>query len=55
MWNEWNNLSISNVITAILVIGLVGMALDQMLARGRATGDLPGMMPPTMTEKFICY
>ncbi len=38
VWNEWNNLSISNVIIAILVIGLVGMALDQLLARaGRAT------------------
>ena len=28
VWNEWNNLSITNVITAILFIGLVGMALD---------------------------
>jgi nitrate/nitrite transport system permease protein len=37
VWNEWNNLSISNVLIAILVIGLTGMALDQMLARfGRA-------------------
>ena len=26
VWNEWNNLSITNVITAILLIGLVGMA-----------------------------
>ena len=26
VWNEWNNLSITNVIIAILVIGLVGMA-----------------------------
>lgn len=33
VWNEWNNLSITNVITAIVVIGLVGMALDQVLAR----------------------
>src|SRR6202162_3075963 len=33
VWNEWNNLSITNVITAILVIGLVGMILDLMLAR----------------------
>jgi nitrate/nitrite transport system permease protein len=33
VWNEWNNLSITNVIIAILVIGLVGMALDQILAR----------------------
>jgi len=33
VWNEWNNLSITNVITAILVIGVVGMALDQVLAR----------------------
>lgn len=33
VWNEWNNLSIANIITAILLIGLVGMALDQLLAR----------------------
>jgi nitrate/nitrite transport system permease protein len=32
VWNEWNNLSISNVINAILLIGLVGMVLDQALA-----------------------
>lgn len=33
VWNEWNNLSITNILTAILAIGLVGMALDLMLAR----------------------
>jgi nitrate/nitrite transport system permease protein len=33
VWNEWNNLSITNVIIAILLIGVVGMALDQMLGR----------------------
>lgn len=33
VWNEWNNLSISSIVTAILMIGLVGMALDQLLAR----------------------
>ncbi|EKS42362.1 nitrate ABC transporter permease [Afipia clevelandensis] len=33
VWNEWNNLSITNVIIAILVIGLVGMLFDQILAR----------------------
>ena len=33
VWNEWNNLSITNVIIAILLIGLVGMLLDQMMAR----------------------
>ena len=33
VWNEWNNLSITNVITAIFVIGVVGMLLDQVLAR----------------------
>lgn len=33
VWNEWNNLSLSNVIFAILVIGVVGMLLD--LAFGR--------------------
>jgi nitrate/nitrite transport system permease protein len=37
VWNEWNNLSITNVITAILLIGVIGMVLDQLLARaGRA-------------------
>ncbi len=33
VWNEWNNLSISNILTAILAIGLVGMLLDQVFAR----------------------
>jgi nitrate/nitrite transport system permease protein len=30
VWNEWNNLSLANVIFAILVIGVVGMVLDLM-------------------------
>ena len=30
VWNEWNNLSLTNVIFAILMIGVVGMALDLM-------------------------
>jgi len=33
VWNEWNNLSLTNVIFAILVIGVVGMALDMLFAR----------------------
>ena len=33
VWNEWNNLSIANIISGILAIGLVGMLLDQFLAR----------------------
>ena len=33
VWNEWNNLSLTSVIFAILVIGLVGMALDALFAR----------------------
>ena len=28
VWNEWNNLNLTNVIFAILLIGVVGMALD---------------------------
>jgi nitrate/nitrite transport system permease protein len=28
VWNEWNNLSLANVIFAILAIGVVGMVLD---------------------------
>ena len=33
VWNEWNNLSIANIISAILFIGLIGMLLDNILAR----------------------
>jgi nitrate/nitrite transport system permease protein len=33
VWNEWNNLSLTNVIFAILVIGVVGMLLDLMFAQ----------------------
>jgi nitrate/nitrite transport system permease protein len=33
VWNEWNNLSIANIICAILFIGVIGMLLDTMLAR----------------------
>ena len=33
VWSEWNNLSISNIIVAILLIGIVGMVLDLILAR----------------------
>jgi nitrate/nitrite transport system permease protein len=36
VWNEWNNLSLTNVIVAILLIGGVGMALD--LALGALAG-----------------
>jgi nitrate/nitrite transport system permease protein len=32
VWNEWNNLSLTSVIVAILLIGVTGMALDQLLA-----------------------
>jgi nitrate/nitrite transport system permease protein len=41
VWNEWNNLSITNVITAILVIGVVGMVLDQLLARATKLVTFP--------------
>ena len=41
VWNEWNNLSITNVITSILAIGLVGMALDQVLARAQRLVTFP--------------
>jgi nitrate/nitrite transport system permease protein len=33
VWNEWNNLSISNILVAILAIGLIGMLLDFGFAR----------------------
>ena len=33
VWNEWNNLSIANILSAILAIGLVGMLLDWLVTR----------------------
>ncbi|WP_316436905.1 nitrate ABC transporter permease [Leptolyngbya sp. NK1-12] len=30
VWNEWNNLKITSIITAILVIGVVGLLLDRL-------------------------
>ncbi len=35
VWNEWNNLSLTNVIFAILLIGIVGMLLDLLFARAQ--------------------
>ena len=33
VWNQWNNLSIADIVVAIVLIGLVGMALDRGLGR----------------------
>jgi nitrate/nitrite transport system permease protein len=30
IWNEWNNLSITSIITAIIVIGFVGLIFDRL-------------------------
>ncbi len=30
VWNEWNNLKITSIITAILIVGLVGLLLDRL-------------------------
>jgi nitrate/nitrite transport system permease protein len=32
LWNEWNNLSLANVLFAVLVIGVAGMVLDTLFA-----------------------
>ncbi|ELS4492832.1 TPA: nitrate ABC transporter permease [Klebsiella michiganensis] len=32
VWNEWNNLSLGNVIFAVLMIGIIGMLLDMAFA-----------------------
>ena len=37
VWNEWNNLSIVNILSGILAIGLVGMALDFLVGRLQKT------------------
>lgn len=31
VWDEWNNLKVENILIAIIVIGLIGLALEQML------------------------
>jgi nitrate/nitrite transport system permease protein len=31
VWDEWNNLKVDHIIIAILVIGVVGLALEQAL------------------------
>ncbi len=33
IWNEWNNLSLPNVMFAILVIGVVGVVIDMIFTR----------------------
>ncbi|MDR2744051.1 MAG: hypothetical protein LBB66_02470 [Desulfovibrio sp.] len=33
VWNEWNNLSPTSVIFAILTIGVVGVAIDALFTR----------------------
>ena len=33
VWNQWNNLSIGNVVFAVFLIGLVGMLLDMMFGQ----------------------
>jgi nitrate/nitrite transport system permease protein len=35
VWNEWNNLALSSVVFAILVIGVVGMLLDLAFAKAQ--------------------
>ena len=31
VWDEWNNLKVENILIAILVIGVIGLALEQSL------------------------
>ena len=33
VWDEWNNLNVKNIIIAIFVIGIVGLALEYMLIK----------------------
>ncbi len=47
VWNEWNNLSLSNVIFAILVIGVVGMLLDATVRAAAEGGDVCRLTRPS--------
>ena len=53
VWNEWNNLSLTNVIFAILMIGVVGMVLDLMFARLQKARHLCGMSDADATRPFL--
>jgi len=33
VWNEWNNLSIANILVAVFLIGVIGMLLDMCFGR----------------------
>ncbi len=53
VWNEWNNLSLTNVIFAILLIGVVGMLLDHGLRGPAAEGDVCGVISPILRPKAM--
>ncbi|HLV17049.1 MAG TPA: nitrate ABC transporter, permease protein, partial [Pseudomonas sp.] len=31
VWDEWNNLNVAHILIAIVIVGLVGLALEQGL------------------------
>ena len=31
VWDEWNNLNVEHILIAIIIVGLVGLALEQLL------------------------
>ena len=31
VWDEWNNLNVEHILIAIIIVGLVGLALEQSL------------------------
>jgi nitrate/nitrite transport system permease protein len=31
VWDEWNNLKVENILIAIFVVGIIGLALEQGL------------------------
>ncbi len=43
IWNEWNNLQIASMIVAIVLIGLIGLALDTDPGLGRPPPELSGI------------
>jgi nitrate/nitrite transport system permease protein len=43
VWNQWNNLSIADIVIAILMIGVVGLLLDRGAGLGRERRGVAGM------------
>ena len=53
VWDEWNNLNVPHIIIAIVVIGVVGLLLEQALVALARRSPTKKREPDMNTQKFI--